>query len=129
MHQAGMFAARLQHLGDDSLLANVILGDVFDLDPGLRRQGRRALAHAVAELQGEFRVVEDTDCVGEEKPRHAFGVTNRGKRPRDHDTVVTRQDTGNPLVVALFKLARHRALDSHESPAQGTPSLVPAPPP
>jgi hypothetical protein len=89
----------------------MILGDLFDFDPRLRRQGRRPLAHAVAKLRGEFRGVEDTDCVGEQKPR-PFGVTNRAKRPRDHDTVVTRQDTGDPLVVALFKLARHRALDS-----------------
>ena len=81
MHQTRMLAALLQHLGDDRLLADMVLGDVLDPDSRTRRQLRRPSAHAVTKLQGELGIIEDAYLVGIQKPRHALGVTNRRKPP------------------------------------------------
>ena len=112
MHQARTIAARLKHLGDDRFLADVALGDMLDDDPRLRGQQGRALSHPLAQRRGKLRVVEDPHVPCIKEPRHPGGVAHRRKRSSDHYPVVARQHTGNPVVVAVQKRARHRSLDS-----------------
>ena len=111
MYQARMIATRLKHLGDDRFLADVALGDMLDGDPRLRGQPSRSLPHPVAQRRGKLRVVEDAHLTRIEKLRHPGGVAHRRKRSCDHHPVVTRQNTGNPVVVAVQKRARHRSID------------------
>jgi len=47
MDQAGMVAAGGKHLGDDVLLAEVVLGNVFDDNATSIRQLGGALAHSI----------------------------------------------------------------------------------
>jgi hypothetical protein len=114
MHKAGMIATLFQHLGIDGFVADVVLGDMLDRDPGFSGPRCRRLAHPVAQYHGKFRVVENTDLVGVEEPRHPLGVADGGKRPGHHNPVVTAQDPGYPVSVALFhKRACRGTLNYH----------------
>src|SRR5215470_4522050 len=67
MHQAGMVAARGQHLGNHVLLADLAVGNVLDANAGTRRQLRGALAHAVTKRLGKTRIIEDADLPRRQK--------------------------------------------------------------
>jgi len=108
MHQAGMIAALIQHLGDDRLLADVALGNMLNRDPGFRCQQRCLIAHLIAQRHRKVRVVENTDLVGVEEPRHPTCVADGRKRPGHNNPVVTGQHTGNPVAVAFHKRACHK---------------------
>jgi len=87
MHQAGMVAADREHLGDDVLLADVLLGSMFDGDAGSTSQLGSAVAHAITERFGKSRVVEDPDLPRREKSRHSLPRQRAG----DDDPVVARE--------------------------------------
>ena len=110
--QAGVIAAPFQHLGNHRFLADVALGDVLDLDARRRRQPCGCFAHTFAQRHCKSRIVEDPYPFGVEKPRHSIGVAHRWKGARHHDPVVTRQQTGDPITVALRQRTVHGALDS-----------------
>jgi hypothetical protein len=101
MHQTGMVAALVKHLRHHRFLAHMAFGDVFDPDPRLGSQHNRPLAHPIAQRFGELRVVEDAHVVRIEELRHPIGVAHRRQRPGDHHPVVTRQHTGDPVVIAV----------------------------
>src|SRR3984893_7172761 len=61
MHQAGTVATDDKHPGDDVLLADVVLGNVFDGNASGTRQLGGALAHSIAKWFGKSRIVEDPD--------------------------------------------------------------------
>src|SRR5499433_4246407 len=74
VHQAGMVAARGQHLSNHVLLADLAVGNVLDANAGTRRQLRGALAHAVTKRLGKTRIIEDADLPRRQKGRHAVRV-------------------------------------------------------
>ena len=88
MYQSRPVASLHQHARDDVLLADMRLAYVLDLHAGLRRQRRSGLAHEFAQRLGELRVIEDTDSLGVEIPRHSVGVAYRRQRSGDHQPVV-----------------------------------------
>src|SRR5690348_18331754 len=51
MHQAGTVATDDKHPGDDVLLADVVLGNVFDGNASGTRQLGGALAHSIAKVR------------------------------------------------------------------------------
>jgi len=61
MDQAGMVAADRKHLGDDVLLANVVLGNVFDGNARSACQRGGAVAHSITKRFGKSRIVKDPD--------------------------------------------------------------------
>src|SRR3954471_13360855 len=67
VHQAGTVTTDDKHLGDDVLLADVVLGNVFDGNASGTRQLGGALAHSIAQWFGKSRIVED--------PARALGKT------------------------------------------------------
>ena len=106
-----MLAALLQHLGDNRLLADMALGDMLNRDPGFSGQRCRRLAHPIAQCHGKLRVVENTDLVGVEEPRHPVRVADGGERPGHHNPVVAGQHFRNSVAVAFHKCAHHGTLD------------------
>src|SRR5260221_14675684 len=61
MHQGRTVATDDKHPGDDVLLADVVLGNVFDGNASGTRQLGGALAHSIAKRFGKSRIVEDPD--------------------------------------------------------------------
>ena len=102
-----MIAALLKHPRNHLLLADMVLGDVLDHQPGFRRQRSRAVSHTIAQRLGELRVIEDADPIGIEEPGHPFRVADHRHGPRDDHPVVARQHPGYPIVVALHQRLRH----------------------
>jgi hypothetical protein len=78
MHQAGMVATDDKHPGDDVLLADVVLENVFDGNASGTRQLGGALAHSIAKRFGKSRIVEDPDLPRRKKSRHSLRVTGVG---------------------------------------------------
>ena len=111
MDQAGVIAAPFQHLGNDRFLADMTLGNVLDLDARCRRQPGRCFAHTLTQLHGKSRIVEDAHAPGADKPRHSIGVAHRRKRARHHNPIVARQNSCDPITVALRQRPAHRNLD------------------
>ena len=70
-----------KHRGDDVLLADVVLGNVFDGDASGTRQLGGALAHSIAKWFGKSRIVEDPDLPRRKKSRHSLRVTGSGSVP------------------------------------------------
>ncbi len=76
MHQAGTVAADDKHPGDDVLLADVVLGNVFDGNASGTRQLGGALAYSIAKWFGKSRIVEDPDSAAQ-KEIPSFPSRNR----------------------------------------------------
>jgi hypothetical protein len=70
--QTGMVAAGRKHLGDDVLLAEVVLGNVFDDNASSTRQLGGAVAHSIPKRFGKSRIVEDPDLSRRKKSRHLY---------------------------------------------------------
>ena len=101
MHQAGMVAAGGKHLGDDILLADVVLGDVLDGQASRAGQFGGTLAHPVTQRLGKSRVVEDADLPRRKKGRHSLRVAGPRQRAGDNHPVVAGQYPGEPFAVTL----------------------------
>ena len=101
MHQAGTVATDDKHPGDDVLLADVVLGNVFDGNASGTRQLGGALAHSIAKRFGKSRIVEDPDLPGRKKSRHSLRVTGSRQRAGDDDPVIAGEHPGEALAVTL----------------------------
>ena len=128
MHQARMVAADREHLGDDVLLADVLLGNMFDGDAGSTSQLGSAVAHSITERFGKSRVVEDPDLPRREKSRHSLRVAGPRQRAGDDDPVVAGEHPGEALAVTLRQRLPQAPLRLSASPASILSCLVPAVP-
>ena len=81
MHQAGTVATDDKHPGDDVLLADVVLGNVFDGNASGTRQLGGTLAHPIAKRFGKSRIVEDPDLPRRKKPHHPLRIARLGSVP------------------------------------------------
>src|SRR3984893_11076592 len=128
MHQAGTVATDDKHPGDDVLLADVVLGNVFDGNASGTRQLGGALAHLIAKRFGKSRIVEDPDLPGRKKSRHSLRVTGSRQRAGDDDPVIAGEHPGEALAVTLRQRLPQPPLLLPASPASILACLVPATP-
>ena len=128
MHQAGTVAADDKHPGDDVLLADVVLGNVFDGNASGTRQLGGALAYSIAKWFGKSRVVEDPDLPRRKKSRHSLRVTGSRQRAGDDDPVIAGEHPGEALAVTLRQRLPQPPLLLPASPASILTCLVPASP-
>ena len=128
MDQAGMVAAGGKHLGDDVLLAEVVLGNVFDDNATSIRQLGGALAHSIPKRFGKSRIVEDPDLSRRKKSRHSLGIAGARQRAGDDDPVVAGEHPGEAPAVTLCQKLPQAPLPLRLSPASILSCLVPASP-
>ena len=128
MHQAGTVATDDKHPGDDVLLADVVLGNVFDGNASGTRQLGGALAHSIAKRFGKSRIVEDPDLPGRKKSRHSLRVTGSRQCAGDDDPVIAGEHSGEALAVTLRQRLTQLPLLLPASPAAILACLVPAAP-
>src|ERR1700736_1881941 len=128
MHQAGTVATDDKHPGDDVLLADVVLGNVFDGNASGTRQLGGALAHSIAKRFGKSRILEDPDLSRRKKSRHSLRIAGARQRAGDDDPVVGGQDPGEAPVVTLRQRLSQPPLLLPASPASILAYLVPASP-
>ena len=128
MDQAGMVAAGGKHLGDDVLLAEVVLGNVFDDNATSIRQLGGALAHSIPKRFGKSRIVEDPDLPRRKKPHHPFRIAGPGQRAGDDDPVVAGEHPGEAPAVTLCQKLPQAPIPLRLSPASILSCLVPASP-
>jgi hypothetical protein len=126
MHQAGTVATNNKHPGDDVLLADVVLGNVFDSKASGTRQLGGALAHSIAKRFGKSRTVEDPDLPGRKQSSHSLRVTGSRQRAGDYDPVVAGEHPGEALAVTLRQRLPQSLLLLPASPAFILACLVPA---
>ena len=126
MHQAGTVATDDKHPGDDVLLADVVLGNVFDGNASGTRQLGGALVHSIAKRFGKSRIVEDPDLPRRKKPHHPLRIASPGQRAGDDDPVVAGEHPGEALAVTLRQQLPQPPLPLPASPAPILSSLVPA---
>jgi len=126
MHQAGMVAADGEHLGDDVLLAEMVLGNVFDGNAGSLSQCGSAVAHAITKRFGKSPIVEDADLPRRKKPRHSLRIAGPRQRAGDDDPVVAGEHPCEALPVALRQQPPQAPLPLAASPVSILPCLVPA---
>jgi hypothetical protein len=126
MHQAGTVATDDKHPGDDVLLADVVLGNVFDGNASGKLGG--ALAHSIAKRFGKSRIVEDPDLPRRKKSRHSLRVTGSRQRAGDDDPVIAGEHAGEALAVTLRQRLSQPPLPLPASPASILACLVPASP-
>src|SRR4029077_17369606 len=101
MHQAGTVATDDKNPGDDVILADVVLGNVFDGNASGTRQLGGALAHLRAQRVRKSRIVEDPDLPRRKKSRHSLRVTGSRQRAGDDDAVIAGEHPGEALAVTL----------------------------
>jgi hypothetical protein len=70
MHQAGMVATDGKDLGDDVLLTDMALANMFDGHASSTGQFGSPVADAIAERFSKSRIVEDADLTRRQKCRH-----------------------------------------------------------
>ena len=99
MHQAGTVATNDKHPGDDILLADVVLGNVFDGNAGGTRQRGGALAYSIAKWFGKPRIVEDPDLPRRKKSCHSLRITGSRQRAGDDHPVIAGEHPGEALAV------------------------------
>jgi len=128
MNQAGMVAAPGDHLGDEVLLADVVLGNVFNGDARRTGQFGGAVAHAITQRFGKSRIVEDSDLPRREKGRHPLCVTGPWQGAGDDNPVVTGEHPGEALAVTLRQRMPQAPLPLRAYPAAILSCLVPAMP-
>ena len=128
MDQAGMVAAGGKHLGDDVLLAEVVLGNVFDDNASSTRQLGGAVAHSIAKWFGKSRIIEDPDLSRRKKSRHSLRIAGARQRAGDDDPVVAGEHPGEAPVVTLRQRLSQPPLLLPASPASILAYLVPASP-
>ena len=128
MDQAGMVAAGGKHLGDDVLLAEVVLGNVFDDNATSIRQLGGAVAHSIPKRFGKSRIVEDPDLSRRKKSRHSLGTAGARQRAGDDDPVVAGEHPGEAPAVTLCQKLPQAPLPLRVSPASILSCLVPASP-
>ena len=128
MHQAGTVAADGKHLGDDVLLADVVLGNVFDGNAGSTSQLGGAVAHPIAKWFGKLRIVEDPDLPRREKSRHSLRIAGPWQRASDDNPVIAGEHPGEALAVTLRQRLPQPPLLLPASPASILSCLVPASP-
>ena len=126
MHQARMVATPCEYLGDDVLLADVALGDVFDRDACSAGQLGSAGADAIPERFGKPRIVEDADALCPEKRRHTLCVADPRQCAGDNDPVITREHAGKALAIAVRQQLPQPPLPPPGSPANILSCMVPA---
>src|SRR5271155_820788 len=78
MDQTGMVAADGEHLGDDVLLADVVLGNVFDGNAGSLSQRGSAVAHAIAIA---VRQIADSRRSGSAAPQETPSFPSHSRPP------------------------------------------------
>src|SRR5207253_9009580 len=114
----------------DVVLADVVLGNVFDGNAsGTRQLGGAlalALAHAIAKRFGKSRIVEDADLPRRKKYRHSLRVTGSRQRAGDDDPVIAGEHPGEALAVTLRQRLPQPRLLLPASPACILACLVPA---
>ncbi len=128
MHQAGMVAAHGKHLGDDVLLADVVLGNVFDGNASGTCQLGRAVADAIAKRFGKSRIVEDSDLPRRKKSCHSLRVARPRQCAGHDDPVIAGEHPGEGLTVTLRQQLPQLPLPLLGSPAAILTCLVPASP-
>ena len=126
MHQAGTVATDDKHPRDDVLLADVVLGNVFDGNASGTRQLGGALADPIAKRFGKSWIVEDPDLPRRKKSRHSLRVTGSRQRAGDDDPVVAGEHPGEALAVTLRQRLPQPRLLLPASPACILACLVPA---
>src|SRR6516225_6018290 len=129
MHQAGMIATEGKHLGDDVLLADMVLGKMFDGDASSTGQLSSSFADAIAKRFGKSRIVEDADLARRQKCRHSLGIAGPQKRAGDDDPIIAGEHPSETLAVPLRQQTPQQpALPLPASPVAILSCLVPAGP-
>ncbi len=126
VHQTGMIATRRQDFGDDSLLADMGLGDVLDRYPCGRRDRCRRRAHPITQFRRKRRIIEDPYPPPPKQLCHPLGKAHPRQGPRDHDPVVARQDTRQPISIPIRQKWRHAPPPALAYGRRILPCLVPA---
>src|SRR5580692_1070526 len=101
MHQAGMVATDGKDLGDDVLLADMALANMFDGHASSTGQFGSSVADAIAERFSKSRIVEDADLTRRQKCRHSLRIAGPRQRPGDDDPVVAGEHPGEALTVTI----------------------------
>src|ERR1700680_5274019 len=128
IHRARTGPTDRKHPGDDVLLADVVLGNVFDGNASGTRQLGGALAYSIAKWFGKSRIVEDPDLPRRKKSRHSLRVTGSRQRAGDDDPVIAGEHPGEALAVTLRQRLPQPPLLLPASPASILACLVPATP-
>src|ERR1700746_1251559 len=114
---AGTVATDDKHSGDDVLLADVVLGNVFDGNASGTRQLGGALAHSIPKRFGKSRIVEDPDLSRRKKSRHSLRIAGARQRAGDDDPVVAGEYPGEAPAVTLCQKLPQAPLPLRVSPA------------
>src|SRR5262249_50468117 len=101
MHQAGIVATHGKNLGDEVLLADMALGNMFDGHASSTGQFASPVADAIAERFSKSRIVEDADLPRRQKCRHSLRITGPWQRAGDDDAVVAGEHPGEALTVTI----------------------------
>src|SRR5262249_15783126 len=101
MHQAGIVATHGKNLGDDVLLADMALGNMFDGHASSTGQFASPVADAIAERFSKSRIVEDADLPRRQKCRHSLRITGPWQRAGDDDAVVAGEHPREALTVPI----------------------------
>src|SRR6266446_6298523 len=123
-----MVAADGKHLGDDVLLADVVLDNVFDGNASSSRQLGGAVAHAIPKRFGKSRIVQDPDLSRRQKTRHSLRIAGPRQGAGDDDPVVAGEHPGKAPAVTLSQPLPQAPLPLSASPAPILSSLVAASP-
>ena len=126
MHQARGISSDLEYGGNNIFLADMSLGDVFDLNAGIDSGRMGHCSNLVTQRLGKARVIKDADAFGVKKTGHALCVARTRQCTRYHNTVVAGQHPDQTIRVALCKVGSHHS--PRRSFTQYPPCLVPATP-
>jgi hypothetical protein len=128
MHQPGMIPTCGQYLGDNRFLADMALGDMLDRYSRSRRNHRRSLPHPITQPGRKRRIIEDPYPPRPQQLRHPLGKARSRQGSRDHDPVVARQDTRQPISIPIRQQWRHARHLAFAYCRRILPCLVPASP-
>ena len=121
-----MVATDGKDLGDDVLLADMALANMFDGHASSTGQFGSSVADAIAERFSKSRIVEDADLTRRQKCRHSLRIAGPRQRPGDDDPVVAGEHPGEALTVTIRQQLPQPSLRLPTSAAAILSCLVPA---
>ena len=109
MYQAGMLPSLGDNIFDPLFLAKVFFANEVNRKAVLGSDGFGILAYLFSQGKCPLGIVENTDVVHVQKPRHSLSIADAGDGPCQNDTVKTGSNTLDFITMSFNKIGHTRS--------------------
>ena len=109
VYEAGMFSSLGDDIFDPLFLAKVLFADEVNGKAVLRGNSFRILAYLFSQRQCPLGIVENTDAVECQKPRHSLSIADAGDGSGQNNTIKTGSNTFDFITMSFNEIGHARS--------------------